>query len=156
MLFFTRTASKAGAPLKLSAIAKVVCIVAFLPVLTAGDQVQAAARTFKLAGRVSGATGKYSVYVALWQAEGFLKRPVQQLRIPSGVDAAFRFEVPPGRWAVSAFEDRNGNGVLDMGWFGPKEPSGFWRPFHGHHKPRFDEVAFTVDHDVSNVDVALK
>jgi hypothetical protein len=147
---------KTGAPLKLSGIVKAVCLVGFLLVVTSGDQIQSAVLTFNLAGRVSGATGKYSVYVALWQPEGFLKSPVQQVRIPPGADAIFRFEVPRGRWAVSAFEDRNGNGALDMGWFGPKEPSGFWRPFHGHHKPRFDEVAFAVDRDVSNVDVVLK
>lgn len=146
--------SKPDAQLKLFAITKVVCILSL--VLTSGDQIHSALLTFKLSGRVSGATGKYSVYVALWQAEGFLTRPVQQLRIPAGAGASFRFEVPPGRWAVSAFEDRNGNGALDMGWFGPQEPSGFWRPFHGHHKPRFDEVAFAVDRDVSNVDVVLK
>ena len=148
--------TKTGASLKLSGIVKAICLLGFLLMLASGDQIQSAVLTFKLSGHVSGATGKYSVYIALWQPEGFLQRPVQQLRIPLGVDPIFRFEVPPGRWAVSAFEDRNGNGVLDMGWFGPKEPSGFWRPFHGHHKPRFDEVAFTVDRDVSNVDVALK
>src|SRR5205807_5889173 len=54
---------------------------------------------------------------------------------------------PGGRWALSAFEDRNGNGVLDTGLFGPKEPSGFWHPFTGHHKPRFEEVAFVIDQD---------
>ncbi|MBV8842790.1 MAG: DUF2141 domain-containing protein [Bryobacterales bacterium] len=64
------------------------------------------------------------LYVALWEADGFLKRPVQQVRIEPGAERIFRFEVPAGRWAVSAFEDRNGNGVLDMGFFGPKEPSG--------------------------------
>jgi hypothetical protein len=34
-----------------------------------------------------------------------------------------------------------------MGLFGPKEPSGFWRAFHGWHKPRFSEVCASIDHD---------
>ena len=114
------------------------------------------AETFKLSGRVAGASGKNNVYVALWRADGFLTHPVQQHKIAAGADPVFEFEVPAGRWAVSSFEDRNGNGVLDMGMFGPKEPSGFWRPFNGHHKPRFEEVSSQVDKDVSNITVTLK
>lgn len=115
----------------------------------------AASQALSLSGQVSGSSGKYVVYVALWQAEGFLKRPVQQVRIEPGAARTFRFEVPAGRWAISAFEDRNGNGVLDMGLFGPKEPSGFWRAFNGHRKPRFDEVSSPIERDASNADVVL-
>ena len=56
---------------------------------------------------------------------------------------------------MSAFEDLNDNGILDMGFFGPKEPSGFWRPFHAKRKPRFDDVASQIDHAISNADVKL-
>jgi uncharacterized protein (DUF2141 family) len=96
------------------------------------------------------------VYVALWQADGFLKRPVQQIRIEPGAELVFRFEVPAGRWALSAFEDRNSNGILDMGLFGPKEPSGFWREFTGRHKPRFDEVASLIERDTPGADIQVK
>lgn len=58
------------------------------------------------------------------------------MRVELGKSPTFRFDVRPGRYALSAFEDLNGNGILDMGMFGPKEPSGFWRPFGGWHKPR--------------------
>jgi len=116
----------------------------------------AAPATFRLSGRVSGASGKKVVYVALWQADGFLQTPVHQIRIEPGAPLVFQFDVPAGRWALSAFEDRNGNGVLDMGWFGPKEPSGFWRAFSGHHTPRFDEVASQVERDTANANITLK
>jgi uncharacterized protein (DUF2141 family) len=115
-----------------------------------------AAGTFKLSGRVTNSSGKNNLYVALWQADGFLRHPVQQHKIAAGADPLFNFEVPTGRWALSSFEDRNDNGVLDMGMFGPKEPSGFWRPFNGHHKPRFDEVASDIDKDISNIEINLK
>jgi hypothetical protein len=113
--------------------------------------------TFKLAGRVLGSSGKYPVYVSLWQNDGFLTKPVRGIKIEPGAQPVFQFEVEKGRWALSAYEDRNSNGKLDMSWYGPpKEPSGFWRAFHGHHKPRFDEVASAVDNNILNADVTLK
>jgi uncharacterized protein (DUF2141 family) len=114
-----------------------------------------ASPTVAITGKVIGASGSHPVYVALWDASGFLAHPVQQVRFDPGVAPAFRFRVLPGRWAVSAFEDENGNGVLDMGRFGPKEPSGFWRPFHGWRKPRFDDVSVEIDRDTSDADIRL-
>jgi uncharacterized protein (DUF2141 family) len=116
----------------------------------------AAPATFRISGHVLKSSGKNVVYVALWQADGLLKNPVQQIRIEPGTDLVFHFDVAGGRWAISAFEDRNGNGILDTGLFGPREPSGFYRPFTGHHKPRFEEVAFVVDQDIENADISLK
>jgi uncharacterized protein (DUF2141 family) len=113
--------------------------------------------TVAIAGHVSGASGKHTVYVALWTADNFLGAgPTRQLRFAAGVEPRFRFEVAPGRWAVSAYEDRNENGALDVGMFGPKEPSGFWRPFHAWRKPRFDDVERRVDVDISDAEIALK
>ena len=111
--------------------------------------------TFRLSGRVSGGSGNHAVYVALWDAEGFLVKPVREVRIAPGQPREFDFEVPAGPWALSAYEDENGNGKLDMGLFGPKESSGFWRPFHGWHKPRFDEVAVAIDRDRGDLEIRL-
>ena len=113
-------------------------------------------KTVSLSGRVLGWSGRYTIYVALWNSPGFLNRPVQQVKIEPGAAPIFLFRIPPGRWAISAFEDRNGNGVLDMGWFGPKEPSGFWHPFHKWRKPRFDDVSSQIDQDNANANVELQ
>lgn len=112
--------------------------------------------TFQLSGHIIGSSGKNPVYIALWQADGFLERPAQTFRITPGADPVFHFQVAAGRWALSAFEDRNGNGVLDMALFWPKEPSGFWRAFTGRHKPRFDELAVQIERDTANADITLK
>jgi uncharacterized protein (DUF2141 family) len=112
--------------------------------------------TVTIAGRITGASKDHTVRVALWDADGFLHKPVRELSFAAGAELRFAFPVRPGRWAVSAYEDRNENGTLDMGLFGPKEPSGFFRAFHGWHKPRFDEVASTVERDVADADVTLK
>jgi hypothetical protein len=108
-----------------------------------------------VSGRVNGGSGKHTIFVALWDAGGFLKRPVQQFRIEPGADPRFQFRIPAGRWAISAFEDENGNGILDMGVFGPREPSGFWRPFHAWRKPHFDDVASQIDRETTDADIQL-
>lgn len=109
-----------------------------------------------VSGQVMGASGKHTVHVALWAAAGFLEHPVQEIRIAPGAATEYSFAVPPGRWALSAYEDVNENGKLDMGHFGPKEPSGFWRPFHGWRRPRFDDVAVEVEKDQAGIEIRLK
>jgi len=111
---------------------------------------------FEISGRVTGGSGKHTIFVALWGSERFLDKPVKQVRIDPESTPVFHFYVPAGTWAVSAFEDENNNGVLDMGRFGPKEPSGFWRAFHGWRKPRFQDVAISVNHDMHDANVTLR
>lgn len=111
---------------------------------------------FEISGRVSGGSGKHTIFVALWDSEGFLTKPVKHVRIDPQAAAVFHFSVPAGMWAVSAFEDENDNGVLDMGRFGPKEPSGFWRAFQGWRKPRFRDVAVSVDHNIDAANITLR
>jgi uncharacterized protein (DUF2141 family) len=109
-----------------------------------------------LRGRVEGASGKHTVRVALWRADGFLDKPVAELKLAGAEAKTFVFHVAPGRWALSSYEDVNDNGVLDQGLFGPKEPHGFFKRFTGWHKPRFEEVAFDVQGDQSGTDIVLE
>jgi len=109
-----------------------------------------------LSGRIIGASGRFPVCVSLWNMDGFLETPAEEFCLAVGADLRYRFLIPPGRWAISAFEDQKGNGILDIGSFGPKEPIGFWRHFSGHHKPRFDEVADWINHDFNDANVVLK
>ena len=108
-----------------------------------------------LTGHVLGGSGRHAIYVALWDEKNFLAHPVQQIVLAPQEPPVFRFAIPPGRWALSAFEDENGNGTLDMGRFGPKEPSGFWHPFHGWRRPRFSDVAVPVERDIADADIRL-
>ncbi len=126
------------------------------PAAVVTDAGRPPAQRFHLAGRVTNPSGKHAVFVALWQADGFLQRPADGVRIEPGKPAAYRFDVARGSWALSAFEDTNDNGQLDMGVFGPKEPSGFWRRFTGWHRPSFDEVATKIDRDVDRADIELR
>ena len=116
----------------------------------------ASSSTHVISGEVTSGSSKHPVYVALWQADGFLVTAVRTVRFEAGVRPAFQFEVAEGRWALSAFEDTNHNGVLDMGLFGPTEPNGFFKPFTGHHKPSFEEVAFQVEGPLRGLTIALR
>src|SRR5215472_4511285 len=64
---------------------------------------------FEISGRVTGGSGKHTIYVALWGSEGFLDKPIKQVRIDPESTPVFHFYVPAGTWAVSAFEDENNN-----------------------------------------------
>lgn len=128
---------------------RVAAVILAVGLLTAG------ANTVPLSGKVTGGSGKHTIYIALWDEHSFLNKPVQQIRITPGASPDFRFDVTPGRWALSAFEDKNEDGVLDMGLFGPTEPSGFWHAFHAWRKPRFNDVAVQIDRDVSGIEIKL-
>lgn len=71
--------------------------------------------------------------------------------------APFRFErVPAGTWVLRAFQDVNGNGKLDTGAFGPTEPTGNHRAARPRFRaPRFDEMAFVVGADLTQLVVEL-
>ena len=118
--------------------------------------VAAAAATVPIDGRVANATGKHVVHVALWTADNFLDKPTKELTFAPGVEPRFHFDVAPGRWAVSAYEDKNDNGTLDVGAFGPKEPQGFWRPFKAWRKPRFDDVDRDVTAPIGDATITLR
>ncbi len=63
----------------------------------------------------------------------------------------FRFPaVPPGTYAVAAFQDTDGNGVLDRTRNGfPAEPYGFSNDAGRTRVPRFDRAAFSLAGDGS-------
>jgi uncharacterized protein (DUF2141 family) len=66
--------------------------------------------------------------------------------------------VEPGRYAMSAFHDRNNNGKLDRGAFGvPQEPFGFSRGARGMMgPPSFDDAAFDVPAEGLSLVIHLK
>lgn len=71
---------------------------------------------------------------------------------------SFNFEnVPAGMYAIRVFQDVNGNGDLDMGMFGPKEPWGTYRDARPKFRaPKFEEMAFEVKDEMSDIVVEVK
>ena len=66
--------------------------------------------------------------------------------------------VPPGRYAIQAYHDANGNGDLDRGLFGiPKEGIGFSNDAMPRlMRPRFGTAAFDHGRDPQHLDVTLR
>lgn len=81
------------------------------------------------------------------EKSGWLKKPFRRLTLAS--DAATltaSFAVPPGKYAISIYQDTNGNGELDMNFLSiPKEPIGFGNNYKPFGQPKFESavVAYT-------------
>ncbi|MBV9549954.1 MAG: DUF2141 domain-containing protein [Alphaproteobacteria bacterium] len=75
-------------------------------------------------------------------------KPIASADVPAvaGETVVTLRNIPPGTYAIQAFQDVNSNDKMDTSWVGlPLEPFGFSRdavPFLS--KPSFDEVKFTV------------
>jgi uncharacterized protein (DUF2141 family) len=71
---------------------------------------------------------------------------------------AFSFtNVPEGTYGIRCFQDLNGNKILDRGDFGPVEPWGMYRPSRPASRgPTFEEIAFKVDNDITDIEIELK
>ncbi len=107
-------------------------------------------QTHDLTVKVEGCSPKEGVLkISLYDApESFLSRGFrqQQSNLGEGGEARFVFEgVPAGSYSIAIFQDIDGNGQLDMGLFGPKEPYGFSnnaRALFG--PPSFEEASFEL------------
>lgn len=67
------------------------------------------------------------------------------LRVPATAGMATFADVPPGRWAVAAVHDQDGDGKLDTLLGVPREGIGFSRnPRLGWGPPSFDSSAVTI------------
>ncbi|NLF15978.1 MAG: DUF2141 domain-containing protein [Lentisphaerae bacterium] len=78
---------------------------------------------------------------------------------PAAATLVFHFtDLAPGRYAVVALHDANGNRRLDTGLFGkPREPIGASNnPAMRFGPPRFDRAAFTLPAEGAAIDIALR
>jgi uncharacterized protein (DUF2141 family) len=65
-------------------------------------------------------------------------------------------DVAPGRYAVSAYHDENGNRQLDRGDYGiPIESWGFSNNPDVMRRPTFEEAAITIGDDVSTIRIDM-
>ena len=98
--------------------------------------------------RVSGVTAKGKVNVAVCDRERFLKQCAYSASVPAqaGETVVTLKDIPPGSWAVLAYQDENENKELDRNFIGiPKENYGFSRnPVSRFGPPKFDDAAIEL------------
>lgn len=76
------------------------------------------------------------------EKSGWLKKPFRRLTLaPDATAQTASFAVPPGNYAVSIYQDTNGNGELDMNFLSiPKEPIGFGNNYKPFGQPKFESA----------------
>lgn len=94
------------------------------------------------------AGGKGQVKVAVCDRARFLKQCIYSTSAPpqeGETVVAFR-DIPAGTWAVLAYQDENGNNILDRNFLGiPTENYGFSRNAVGRFgPPSFEDAAIEV------------
>ncbi len=80
------------------------------------------------------------------------------LEVPATATEGTLKDLPPGRYAVVAFQDMNRNGQLDRGRFNiPSEPYGFSQDARGNGgPPEFRDAAFDLTEPGQRVTVRLR
>jgi uncharacterized protein (DUF2141 family) len=64
--------------------------------------------------------------------------------------------LPPGRYAISLFQDLNGDAEMDTNFIGfPKEPFGFSAPMGKFGPPKYEEAAVEFSGEDTSVDILL-
>lgn len=105
------------------------------------------------------AGGKGNVNVAVCDRERFLKQCAYTGSAPArdGETVVTIEGVPPGTWAVLAYQDENANGALDRNLIGiPSENYGFSRDARGRFgPPSFDDAAMPIRAEAAAATVRL-
>ena len=105
-----------------------------------------------------------SAGVALWNGpEGFPEEIEHAIRIAyvpvvAGVAAALFEDLTPGRYAVTVYNDRNGNETFDKNWIGmPRESWGVSNNARPRLRaPGYGEAAFDLDAGAHRLEIELR
>jgi len=90
------------------------------------------------------------------EKSGWLKKPFRRLTLdPGAASRMATFAVPPGKYAVSIYQDTNGNGELDMNFLSiPKEPIGFGNNYKPFGQPRYESAL--IDYTAASKTATIK
>jgi len=101
--------------------------------------------------------GEGTIFISLVDADNFsaegidiqsMARKITSEEISTGTLEFIFNNVPKGDYGIRTYIDENGNGILDTGTFGPKEP---WGMSFKRRKPLclpdFSQIRFTLDSD---------
>lgn len=98
-----------------------------------------------------------NIVVEIYQDKsGWLKSPFRKITLSADENSkTATLAVPPGKYAVSIYQDVNENGKLDQNFLGiPKEPIGFGNNYRPLGKPDFE--AALIEHHATSKPEAIR
>lgn len=97
------------------------------------------------------------VWVSVFSEQDFLEKSVQTKSVlASGNKVMVEFDLPPGEYAVSTYQDVNSNGKLDRYFIGkPKEPYGFSNNVKPFGPPNYKDCKFNLTNSPKSISISL-
>ena len=97
------------------------------------------------------------IWVSVFSEKGFLEKSIQTKSvIVSGSKVIVEFDLPPGEYAVSTYQDVNSNGKLDRYFIGkPKEPYGFSNNVKPFGPPSYKDCKFNLTSSPKLISISL-
>ena len=97
------------------------------------------------------------IWVSVFSEKDFLKKSIQTKSvIISGSKVIVAFDLPPGEYAVSTYQDINSNGKLDRYFIGkPKEPYGFSNNVKPFGPPSYKDCKFNLTSSPQLISISL-
>lgn len=97
------------------------------------------------------------VYVSVFSQKEFLEKSIETKSVlVEGDKIAIEFDLPPGEYAVSTYQDINKNGKLDRHFYGkPKEPYGFSNNIKPFGPPAYKDCKITLSNAPKTISIKL-
>ena len=97
------------------------------------------------------------IWVSVFSEKGFLEKSIQTKSvIVSGSKVIVEFDLPPGEYAVSTYQDVNSNGKLDRYFIGkPKEPYGFSNNVKPFGPPSYKDCKFNLTSSPKLISISI-
>lgn len=97
------------------------------------------------------------IWVSVFSEKDFLEKSIQTKSVVvSGSKVIVEFDLPPGEYAVSTYQDVNSNGKLDRYFIGkPKEPYGFSNNVKPFGPPSYKDCKFNLTSSPKLISISL-
>jgi hypothetical protein len=101
---------------------KIIFIIFFFTSLNFGESI--------ISGNITGTSGIYPIVINLYNESSWSKREyIEQQIIPINTESkSFNFVVTENEYGIVVIEDKDENGKMSFGLFGPSEPSKAYIP----------------------------
>jgi uncharacterized protein (DUF2141 family) len=130
-------------------------LVAFLSILSGFNSPEKAILAVEITNYEINPSSK--IRVSVFSEKEFLEKSIQTKTVaPSAGKVIVEFELPPGEYAVSTYQDVNNNNKLDRYIIGkPKEPYGFSNNVKPFGPPKFKDCKFPLVNGAKKIQIKL-